>query len=240
VARTYALPQDLASRHGIRRYGFHGIAHQHMLERYCALTGTPPARARIITLQLGNGCSACAIRGGKSIDTSMGFTPLEGLVMGTRSGDLDPGIIALLSERDGASAGEIVAWLNKRSGLLGISGTTADMRTLLQTRESDPLADLAIEVFAYRARKYAGAYMAALGGADAVIFGGGIGEHSPYVRSRILDNMEWCGLSLDPGRNEQATGGEMKISGDESRIAVYAVPVDEALLIARQTYERII
>jgi acetate kinase len=237
VARTYALPHDLASRHGIRRYGFHGIAHQYMVERYCALSGTPAENARIITLQLGNGCSACAIRGGKPVDTSMGFTPLEGLVMGTRSGDLDPGIVGWLAAREGAAAGEVVTWLNKRSGLLGISGIAGDMRTLLDVRESEPMADLAIEVFSYRVRKYIGAYMAVLGGADAIIFGGGIGEHAPYVRGRILDNMGWCGLRLDPARNERATEGEMKISGDDSQVSVYVVSVDEALLIARQTYE---
>lgn len=235
VARTYALPRDLAARNGIRRYGFHGIAHQFMLEWFCRIRSTRTDQANIITLQLGNGCSACAIRGGKSVDTSMGFTPLEGLVMGTRSGDLDPGIVGWLAEREAVSAAEIVTWLNKQSGLLGISGTTSDMRTLLDARDTDPLADLAIELFCYRARKYIGAYMAALGGAQAIIFGGGIGEHAPYVRHRILHDMEWCGLQLDPARNEQATGSELEISAEGSKVAIYVVPVDEAQLIARQT-----
>ena len=153
------------------------------------MANKPISQSDIVTLQLGNGCSACAIRGGRSIDTSMGFTPLEGLVMGTRSGDLDPGIVGWLAEHETTSAETVVDWLNKRSGLLGLSGTTSDMRTLLSKRQSDPAADLAIEVFAYRVRKYIGAYMAALGdvgGAQALVFGGGIGEHAPYVRERIL------------------------------------------------------
>ena len=237
VACTYALPHDLATRYGIRRYGFHGIAHQYMLGCYCRITRTPVEQATIITLQLGNGCSACAMREGKSVDTSMGFTPLEGLVMGTRSGDLDPGIISWLAEREMVAAEEVVTWLNKLSGLLGLSGTTSDMRTLLEARETDPRAELAIEVFCYRVRKYIGAYLGALGGADAIVFGGGIGEHAPYVRERILQDMEWSGLVLDTARNEEATGSEMKISAGESRVAVYVVPVDEAQLIARQTYE---
>ncbi len=235
VARTYALPHDMALRYGVRRYGFHGIAHQFMLESYSRITGMPSEQATIITLQLGNGCSACAIRNGQSVDTSMGFTPLEGLVMGTRSGDIDPGIVGWLAEHEGISAEEVVTLLNKKSGLLGVSGKTSDMRTLLESRERDEAADLAIEIFCYRVRKYIGAYLVALGGARAVVFGGGIGEHAPYVRRRILDGMEWYGLRLDAGRNGQATGSEMKISSERSDVEVYVVPVDEAVLIARQT-----
>lgn len=235
-AYTYALPHDLADRYQIRRYGFHGIAHQFMLERYCGITSTTADEATIITLQLGNGCSACAIRSGRSVDTSMGFTPLEGLVMGTRSGDLDPGVVAYLAEKEKKSAEEIVTILNKRSGLLGVSNSTSDMRALLASREREPLADLAIEVFAYRVRKYIGAYMNVLGGAKAVVFGGGIGEHSAYVRARILANMEWCGLQLDGELNERATGAEARITGEQSRVAGYVIPVEESVLIARQTY----
>lgn len=237
VAYTYALPRDLAAKYGIRRYGFHGIAHEHMLESYSAKSGWAREQANIITLQLGNGCSACAIRGGKSVDTSMGFTPLEGLVMGTRSGDIDAGVVGWLAGHEGADAESVVEWLNKRSGLLGVSGTTSDMRTLLAQRESDPAADLAVELFCYRVRKYIGAYMAALGdagGAQAIVFGGGIGEHAAYVRGRILSGMEWCGVEIDPVRN--ASNGD-RISTDGSRCAVYVVAVQEALLIARQTVE---
>jgi acetate kinase len=167
----------------------------------------------------------------------MGFTPLEGLVMGTRSGDLDPGIVSFLADKENVSAGEVVTWLNKRSGLLGISNSSSDMRTLLASRTNDPLAELAIEVFCYRIRKYIGAYMSVLGGTQAIIFGGGIGEHAPYIRARILDNMAWCGLQLDPSRNDRATGAEALISADSSRVAVYVVPVEESHLIARQTYD---
>jgi len=237
VAYTYALPKDMAAKYGIRRYGFHGIAHEYMLESYLGRSGTAREQANIITLQLGNGCSACAIRGGQSVDTSMGFTPLEGLVMGTRSGDIDAGIVGWLAGHEGADAESVVEWLNKRSGLLGVSGTTSDMRTLLAQRESDPAADLAVELFCYRVRKYIGAYMAALGdagGAQAIIFGGGIGEHAAYVRERILAGMEWCGVEVDSRRN---AANDARISTDASRCAVYVVGVEEAPLIARQTVE---
>lgn len=237
VAYAYALPHEIASRHKIRRYGFHGIAHQYMLERYCAISGTEREQARIITLQLGNGCSVCAIRGGKSIDTSMGFTPLEGLVMGTRSGDLDAGVVGYIAEKEGITAEDVVTMLNKKSGLLGVSNSTADMRSLLEARQSDELANLAIELFCYRVRKYIGAYMSVLGGADALVFGGGIGEHAAYVRARILDGMEWCGVRLDGGRSEKATGNEAVISEDGSAVTVCVVPVEESILIAKQTFE---
>ena len=237
VAYTYALPRDMAGKYGIRRYGFHGIAHEYMLDSYVSRSGAAREQANIITLQLGNGCSACAIRGGKSIDTSMGFTPLEGLVMGTRSGDIDPGIVGWLAGHEGADVESVVEWLNKRSGLLGVSGTTSDMRTLLTQREIDPAANLAVELFCYRVRKYIGGYMAALGdvgGAQAIVFGGGIGEHAAYVRERILLGMEWCGIEVDSGRN---AANEERISTDGSTCAVYVVAVEEALLIARQTVE---
>jgi acetate kinase len=239
VAYTYALPHDLAAKYGIRRYGFHGIAHEYMLRSYSTLANKPMEQANIITLQLGNGCSVCAIKGGKSADTSMGFTPLEGLVMGTRSGDIDAGIVGWLAGHEGTSAETVVEWLNKRSGLLGVSGSTSDMRTLLAQRESDPAADLAIKLFAYRVRKYIGAYMAALGdagGAQAIVFGGGIGEHAAYVRERILTDLEWCGIKLAIARNEAAIGDAL-ISADDSACAVYVVAVDEELSIARQTFE---
>lgn len=240
AAYTYAIPHEVASRHNIRRYGFHGIAHQYMLERYCHLTGTAPERATIITLQLGNGCSACAILDGKSFDTSMGFTPLEGLVMGTRSGDIDPGILGYLYENEHLSAPEVVNLLNKRSGLLGISNSTSDMRTLLENRDQDPLADLAIEVFCYRVRKYIGAYLAALGGVQAIVFGGGIGEHAPYIRKRILQPLEWLNLRVDHALNDAATNDEACITTSGSALAAYTIPVDESLLIARQTYQTLV
>jgi acetate kinase len=234
-AYAYALPHALAERHGIRRYGFHGTAHEYMLLRFAEMRGTAPSEATIITLQLGNGCSIAAIRNGQPLDTSMGFTPLEGLVMGTRSGDLDPGVVTYLAEKEGMTPDGVDELLNRQSGLLGISGRSGDMRDLLTAEGSDPKAALAVELFCYRARKYIGAYLAALGGAQAVVLGGGIGEHAPSVRARILRGMEWCGLFLDESRNSAITSSEGRITTGKSVIDAYVVTVDEALLIARQT-----
>lgn len=234
-AYTYALSLELAERHGVRRYGFHGIAHEYMLRRYAQLEGIAVADATIITLQLGNGCSAAAIRNGRSVDTSMGFTPLEGLVMGTRSGDIDPGLFSYLSEREGWSAQELEDVLNKRSGLLGISGLSSDMRTLLDARETDGRVKLAIDIFCYRVRKYIGAYLAVLGGADALVFGGGIGENATYIRARICEGFDWCGLRLEAAKNEAARGTEGRIGPDDALIAAYVVAVREEELIAAST-----
>ncbi|HEX8600837.1 MAG TPA: acetate kinase [Chloroflexia bacterium] len=237
-AYTYALPHELAEKHRIRRYGFHGTAHEYMLLQYSQARGIPTSEANIITLQLGNGCSAAAIKGGRSVDTSMGFTPLEGLVMGTRSGDLDPEIVSYLAEKEGVEVAEVEDWLNKRSGLLGVSGRTSDMRDLLAAMETDARARLAVEIFCYRVRKYLGAYMAVLGGADGVVFGGGIGENAPLIRDRICGDLAWCGLELDAARNAAVVGEAGVISSEASRVLVYVVPVDESLLIARHVVER--
>ncbi len=240
-AATYAIPQELAARHRIRRYGFHGIAHASLAAGYAAYTGRPLDRVRLITLHLGNGCSAAAIRHGRSVETSMGFTPLEGLVMGTRSGDVDPSVVSYLAGREGVSPAEIERWLNERSGLLGLSGLTHDMRELLRADEHrhHPGAALAIEVFCHRVRKYLGAYLAVLGGADAVVFGGGIGEHAPAIRTRICEGMEWCGLVLDPMKNDATVGlspdAATRISRDDAGLAACVVAVDEETLIARET-----
>ena len=189
-ASQYAIPHELAEKHGIRRYGFHGLAHRYMLERYAQLTSRSVEETRLITLQLGNGCSVTAVEGGRSIDTSMGFTPLEGLIMGTRSGDIDPAIVTHLARAESVDAEEVVSWLNTRSGLRGLSGSAADMRDLQAAEAAgDRRAAIAVELFCYRAKKYVGAYLAALGGADAVVFGGGIGENSPAVRARICEGM---------------------------------------------------
>jgi acetate kinase len=238
-AYTYALPYELAEKHRIRRYGFHGTAHEYMLLQYSHARGIPRSEANIITLQLGNGCSAAAIRGGRSVDTSMGFTPLEGLVMGTRSGDLDPEIVGFLAEKEGVSAREVEDWLNKRSGLLGVSGRTSDMRDLLAAMETDARARLAVEIFCYRARKYVGAYMAALGGADGLVFGGGIGENAPFIRARTCEGLAWCGIELDAARNSAVVGRAGQVSSDASRVLVYVVPVEESLLIAKHVVERL-
>jgi len=237
AAYLYGIPYSFYRRHGIRRYGFHGTSHRYVAYRYRQRMGIPREQVNIITLHLGNGCSACAIRGGRSVDTSMGFTPLEGLLMGTRSGDLDPSILEFLAHKEGMELAEIDSVLNKQSGLLGVSGLTSDMRELLREEEEnqDRRAALAIEIFCLRARKYIGAYLAAMGGADAIIFTAGIGENSPEIRRRICAGLEWMGLKLDPSRNEAARGSTAEIGRDGSRVRAFVIPTDEELLIARDT-----
>ena len=234
----YALPYSLYRRYGLRRYGFHGTSFRYVAYRYGRLTRTPKDRTDIVALHLGNGASACAIKGGRSMDTSMGLTPLEGLVMGTRSGDVDPSIMEYLYHKEGLSIAETDALLNKQSGLLGISGLTNDMRDLLaeERDNKDRRAALAIDIFCSRARKYVGAYLAAMGGAQAVVFTGGIGENAPEIRARIAGGLEWMGLTIDPEKNEAAAGGaEGEISEQGSRLKAYVIPTDEELLIARDT-----
>jgi len=237
-AYLYALPYQLYRRHRIRRYGFHGTSHRYVAYRYRQMLGIKREDTNVITLHLGNGCSAALIRGGNSIDTSMGLTPLEGLMMGTRSGDIDPAIVDFIAAKEGLTAQEVETLLNKLSGLIGVSGLTNDMRELLdEARENDDRrARLAIEVFCYRARKYIGSYLAAAGGADAIIFAGGIGENSAEIRERICEGLEWMGLELDPEKNAvHIEGREGLISRDGSRLAAYVIPTDEELLIARDT-----
>jgi acetate kinase len=237
-AYLYALPYQWYRRHRVRRYGFHGTSHRYVAYRYRKLRGLSREQTNIITLHLGNGCSAAAIRDGDSVDTSMGMTPLEGLVMGTRSGDIDPAIIDYVGAKEGLSAQEVDSVLNKQSGLLGISGLTNDMRELLdESHESgDSRAGLAVEIFCYRVRKYVGAYLAALGGADALVFTGGIGENSPEVRTRVCEGLGWMGIELDSDLNEATKARrEALISREGSRLPVYVIPTDEELLIARDT-----
>ncbi len=238
TAYLYAIPYSFYRRHKIRRYGFHGTSHRYVAYRYRTLLGLPREGVNVITLHLGNGASACAIKNGESQDTSMGFTPLEGLVMGTRSGDVDPSILEFLSHKEGMSLAEIDNLLNKHSGLLGLSGLTPDMRDLLaeEAEHSDRRARLAVEIFAYRVRKYVGAYYAAMGGADALVFTGGIGENSAPVRKRICAGLECLGLEVDRERNARMAGGESgEISRDGSRLRAFVIPTDEELLIARDT-----
>jgi acetate kinase len=236
-AWLYALPYDLYQKHRIRRYGFHGTSHRYVASRYRALRGLTRERTNIITLHLGNGCSACAIKAGISVDTSMGMTPLEGLVMGTRSGDLDPAILGLLAQKEGMSPHDIDTLLNTKSGLLGISGLTNDMRKLQAELKinDNQRARMAIEVFCYRAQKYIGAFLASMGGADAVVFTGGIGENSADIRARIGSEMEWAGLKIDATKNQNTAGREEMISTSDSRLLAYVIPTDEELLIARDT-----
>lgn len=240
-ASTYALPHALVAQHQIRPMASMALR----MLRWPTAMFVPPASGlvdtRLITLHLGNGCSATAIQQGQSVDTSMGFTPLEGLVMGTRSGDLDPAVVSYLVRHASMSVEAVERLLNEESGLHGVSGHSHDMRTLLSAAEQqqDARAALAITLFCYRARKYIGAYLAVLGGADAVIFGGGIGEHAPTIRARICTGMEWCGLRLDAARNVAAVGlspgSAARISDDHTRLAAYVVATDEETWIARET-----
>ncbi len=238
-AYLYAIPYPLYRRHKVRRYGFHGTSHRSVAYRWRQLTGCAKEDVRVITLHLGNGCSACAIAGGRSIDTSMGFTPLEGLVMGTRSGDIDPAVLDYIASKEGMSLPQVETLLNTQSGLLGVSGLTNDMRDLLaEAREHDDRrAKLAIEIFCWRARKYIGAYLAAMGGADAVLFAGGIGENAPEIRARICDGLQWAGLHVNAEANDALHGGhEGQFSTDASTLHAWVVPTDEELLIARDTF----
>jgi acetate kinase len=234
-ATAYAMPREMAEKYGIRRYGFHGLAHRYMLEKVLAASSNRDS-ARIVSLQLGSGCSATASIGGRPVDTSMGFTPLEGLVMGTRSGDIDPAIPLFLAEKEGLSAGAVESLLNRRSGLLALSGLSADMRQIeAAAAAGNPDAAFAIELFCYRITKYAGAFAAALSGIDAVLFGGGIGEHSPLVRARVCESLSWLGLQLDASAND-ALQSVSRISLPGSPIEAWVIPVDEEDLIARDVF----
>jgi acetate kinase len=235
-AWTYAIPRELAARHGIRRFGFHGIGHSYMMERYADISGKPASALDLITLQLGAGCSITAIAKGRSVDTSMGLTPLEGLMMATRSGDIDPAIPGFLAAREGLSSDAVEHILNTRSGLLGVSGISLDMREVQAAAgRGDQSAALAIDVFCYRARKYIGAYLAVLGRADAIIFGAGIGEHSDLVRQRICEGLANFGIVLDSELNRAGNARECRISASDSKVEVWVIPLDEELHMARAT-----
>jgi acetate kinase len=228
-AASYALPRDLSARHHLRRYGFHGLAHEAMWRRWRALA--PPhlrAGGRVISLQLGAGCSITATDQGAPRDTSMGFSPLEGLMMATRAGDIDAGLLTYLQRHEGLTPEATDDLLNRRSGLLGVAGS-ADMKQLLARTDQD--AELAVAMFCHRARKYVGAYLAVLGGCDAVLFGGGIGENAPAIRARILEGLAWAGIALDTTQND-AVGREARISRSDSPVQVWVMPVDEAIVLA--------
>ncbi|MHC4518556.1 MAG: acetate/propionate family kinase [Planctomycetota bacterium] len=237
VAHLYALPYELYERYGIRRYGFHGTSHRYVARRAAAMMGIDKYESNVITCHLGNGCSVAAVREGRSVDTSMGFTPLEGLVMGTRTGDFDPAILFYLADK-GYDLAALNALCNKESGLLGISGASNDMRTLEQLAEQgNARARLAIEIFCYRVRRYIGAYFAILNPLHAVVFTGGIGENSPLVRERICRDLDHMGIQLDP-RNEETGGGEeATISTDDSTVKVLVIPTNEEEAIARDAFE---
>jgi acetate kinase len=231
VARQYALPPELVRRHHVRRYGFHGLAHSFLWSRWQQLRA-PVVGGRLISLQLGSGCSIAAIRDGAPLDISMGFSPLEGLMMGSRCGDIDAGLLLYLQRREGWSIEQAEHYLNERCGLLGMSQQSADVRAL--EASGSVTAREALELFCYRACKYLGAYLSVLGGADAIVFGGGIGEHASGIRAGILRGLEWAGVMLDPNRNAENRGSEACISAAGSRIGVYVVPVDEARILAAE------
>lgn len=237
-AYLYALPYNLYRKFQIRRYGFHGTSHLYVSKRCARLCGKNKEEMNIITCHLGNGCSMAAVEKGLSVDTSMGFTPLEGLVMGTRCGDVDPAILFYLAEK-GYSTQDLNKMLNKQSGLLGISEISNDMRNLVEAMaKGEQRAKIAVEIFCYRLKKYIGAYLAVLGRTDAIVFTGGIGENNAMVRQQSLENLQSLGIDLDQQRNEQAVRGvEAKISTDGSATAVYVIPTNEELQIAYDSYE---
>jgi len=234
-AYTYAIDEATASRYRIRRYGFHGTSHKYVSERAADFLGLPLERSRTIVLHLGNGASACAVENGRSVDTSMGFTPLQGLVMGTRSGDLDPAVVFQLARFGGLSLDELDELLNKKSGMLGLTGT-ADMRDVIAKAASgDEAAARAFEVYCYRVKHYVGAYLAVLGGADAIVFTAGVGENAAQVRAQALAGLAGLGIEIDPARNDARDRGERVISTAASNVAVLVIPTNEELEIARQT-----
>jgi acetate kinase len=235
AAYTYALPTDLAQRLSIRRYGFHGTSYAYVSRQTAELLDRPLQTLNTIVLHLGNGASACAVQGGRSVETSMGLTPLEGLVMGTRSGDLDPAVILQLHREGGLALDDIDTVLNRRGGLLGLAGNN-DMRAVLAARErGDPAARLAFDVYCHRIRKYIGGYAAVLGRLDAVTFTGGVGEHAAPVRAGALSGLDLLGIAVDPARNTAGGRSARVISPDGSPVAVCVIPTDEELEIATQT-----
>lgn len=230
TAWRYPIERATADRHGVRKFGFHGVSHRYMLEHYANTVGKRPEEVSVVSLHLESGSSACAIQAGRSIDTTMGMTPLEGLMMGSRSGSIDPAIVPFLMEKEGASGEEILQLLNKRSGLIGIAGESLDTRVL--AKREDEAAKLALAMFSYRVRLAVGAYLAALGDAEAVLFGGGIGENSPWLREAVCEGLRGWGMELDREVNARSREGMVRISTGTSRLAAWAMPVEEGLQIA--------
>lgn len=233
-AALYAIPAQLAEKHQIRRYGFHGISHRYLLERYAHLAGKPPAECNIVTLHLESGCSLAAIERGCSVDTTMGLTPLEGLMMGTRSGDIDPTVVALLMHQELMTIEEVMTFLNKRCGLLAVSERSLDTRVLMKRYHADPRAKLAMDMFAYRVRKAVGAYVAALGSVDAIVFGGGIGENGVFVRKLVCEGLRGFGLALDKESNERLIDREGRLSRPNSGLEAWVIPTEEGLEMAHE------
>lgn len=234
-AYMYALPYELYEQYRVRRYGFHGTSHKYVAERAAAILGRPLSELKIITCHLGNGASVTAVDHGKSVDTSMGFTPLEGLIMGTRSGDVDPAVVTFVQDKEGLTSEQVNNMLNKQSGVLGISGVSSDFRSLEEaSEEGNKRAALAMEMFAYRVRKYIGAYAAAMGGVDAIVFTAGLGENSSSMRQSICAGLEFLGVKLDTEKNN-VRGKEVDFSAGDAKVRTLLVPTNEELMIARDT-----
>lgn len=234
-AYMYAIPYELYEKYGVRRYGFHGTSHRYVSQRVCEFLGVDPKGKKIITCHIGNGGSISAIKDGKCIDTSMGLTPLEGLVMGTRSGDIDAGAVTFIMEKEGLNATGVSNLLNKKSGVLGVSGVSSDMRELeAAVAAGNPKAILAEKMYFYRIKKYIGAYAAALGGVDVILFTGGVGENQANCRSEVCEGLEFMGVKIDLEKNK-VRGEEAIISADDSKVTVAVIPTDEELMIASDT-----
>jgi len=237
-AYMYGLPYSYYLKYGIRRYGFHGTSHRYVSKRACEILGVPLDHQRIITAHIGNGASITAIKNGKSIDTSMGMTPVDGLLMGTRSGEIDAGVLTFISEKERLRAQDISDLLNKQSGVLGVSGVSSDMREIdIAVKAGNERAVLAMEMYNYRIKKYVGSYAAVLGGLDLLVFTGGVGENHWSTRSAVCANMEYMGIKIDESKNIGMRGKEMIISAHDSKVTVMVVPTDEELMIAKDTLE---
>lgn len=237
-AYMYGLPYSLYKKYGIRRYGFHGTSHRYVSKRACDILGVPYEKQRIITAHVGNGGSIAAIKDGKCIDTSMGLTPVEGLLMGTRCGDVDAGALSFIMDKEGLDAKGLSDLINKQSGVLGLSGLSSDMREIeAAVAEGDKKAILALNVYNYRIKKYIGAYAAAMGGCDILVWTGGVGENQWATRREVCQNMEYMGMKLDVEKNEGMRGEEMVISTPDSKVTVIVVPTDEEYMIASDTMD---
>lgn len=236
-AYMYSLPYELYEKYGLRKYGFHGTSHKYVAQRAAQIIGKPLEELKVITCHLGNGASITAINGGKSVDTSMGFTPLEGLTMGTRCGDLDPAIVTFLEEQEGLSFTEVNELLNKKSGVLGISGVSSDFRDIEEAaKQGNKRAQLALDVFVHDVKKYIGSYAAILNGLDVLVFTAGLGENSIEMREKICENMDFLGIKIDPEKNK-VRGVEAEVQAVDSRARILVIPTNEELVIARDTLE---
>lgn len=236
-AYLYALPYEYYTNHKVRRYGFHGTSHKYVSQRAYELLGKKPEDVKLITFHLGNGSSITAVDGGKSVDTSMGFTPLAGIPMGTRSGDIDSAIVGFIAEKEGMTAGEVVDVLNKKSGVLGVSGVSSDFRDLdAAIEEGNERAKIAIDLFEYQVRKYIGTYAAAMKGLDAIVFTAGIGENNCAMRERVLSGMSFMGIEIDPEKNK-IRGQEIDISTPDAKVRVLVIPTNEEWMIAQETMQ---